>query len=203
MDLKERIVEEASPLFFKNGIRSITMSDIASDLGISKRTLYEVFRDKEELLKDVFSANMKCFDQKIEDLAKSSENVIEALMRIYALHLRSSQDFNRSLVHDLKKYYPTIYRQIQSKKQNGFQSFIPLMRTGVEQGLIREDTNFEVVTWLVKAQFKTLIDDEYIPTDKYSTNEFIQAIIINFIRGIATPLGHTHIDRIIKGIKQE
>ena len=203
MDVKGRIIREAMPLFFKNGIRSITMSDIANELGISKRTLYEVFENKEELLEACFNERLRQTDEAIDSLAQSSENVIEALMRIYAQHLRSSQGMSRTIIHDLKKYYRPIYQKIELRKQDGFQFFIPLMTKGIEQGLIREDINFEMIIWLVKAQFKSLIDDEYIPTDKYSTNEFIRAIILNFIRGIVTPLGNAQVEQMMEKIKQE
>ncbi|MDR0546790.1 MAG: TetR/AcrR family transcriptional regulator [Dysgonamonadaceae bacterium] len=203
MDIKDRIIQESTPLFLKNGVRSMTMSDIANELGISKRTLYEVFRDKEELLEECFKWNFDQGDKEIEGLIQSSENVIDALMRMYAQHLRSTQDFNRSLVHDLKKYYAPIYKKIEARKENAFKAFIPLMIKGVDSGFIRRDTNFEIVVWLVRAQFKSLIDEEYIPTDKYSVNEFISVIILNFIRGIATPLGNAEIEKMVEKIKQK
>lgn len=203
MDVKNRIIREAAPLFFQRGIRSMTMSDIATELGISKRTLYEVFSNKEELLEACFDESLRRTDEAIEVLMQSSSNVIEALMKIYAQHLQTSQSMNKTIVHDLKKYYQPIYNQIQSRKENSFLAFIPLMTEGIKQGLIREDTNLEVVIWLVKAQFKALIDDEYIPTNKYSANEFIRIIILNFIRGIVTPLGSAQIEQMMEKIKQE
>ena len=202
MEIKERIVQEASNLFFRNGVRSMTMSDIANELGISKRTLYEVFQDKEELLEECLNAHMKKVDCEMEKLINNSEDVIEALMRIYAKHLANAHEVNKSLWHDLKKYYAPIYEKFESRQQNEYDTFAPLLEKGIQQGLIREDINFEVVTWLVRAQFKALIDDEYIPTDKYSIREFISAIILNFIRGIATSAGITQIDQRMEKIKE-
>ena len=203
MELKDRIVQEASILFFRNGVKSMTMSDIANMLGISKRTLYEIFHDKEDLLEACISVHMEKIECEMEDIINHSENVIEALMRIYAKHLSEAQGINKSVLHDLKKYYAPIHKKIESQQQSRYFTFIPLLEKGIQQGLIREDINFEVMIWLVRAQFKALINDEYIPTDKYPVKEVIQAIILNTIRGIATPAGIIQIDQQMEKIKRE
>jgi AcrR family transcriptional regulator len=197
MELREKIIQGSSALFFRNGVRSMTMSDIANELGISKRTLYEVFRDKEDLLEECIKAKMSKKDSEMEAIAKDSENVIDALMLIYSMQLREAQEVNKSLLHDLKKYYAHIYSKVECRQKNGYLAFIPLMQKGIKQGLIREDINFEVIMWLVRAQFKALIEDEFIPTDKYSTGEFIGAIILNFIRGISTLSGYERIEKFV------
>ena len=203
MELKDRIIQEAASLFFRNGVKSMTMSDIANQMGISKRTLYEVFQDKEELLEECINVHIKKIDHEMENLTNNAEDVIDALMRMYAKQLSNAQGINKSVLHDLKKYYLPIYRRIESQQQNGYYIFVPLLHKGIQQGLIRKDVNFEVVMWLVRAQFKALIDDDYIPTDKYSVNEFIGAIILNVIRGIATMDGMIEIDRRIEKMKEE
>jgi hypothetical protein len=82
-------------------------------------------------------------------------------------------------------------------------SFVPLFKKGVEQGLIRDDVNIEILLWLVKSQFKALMEDGFIPTDKYSTNEIVRTIIINFTRGIATSSGNEMIEKIIKNLQKQ
>ena len=201
MELRERIIEEASKLFFQNGIKSMTMSDIAGNLGISKRTLYEVFKDKEELLEECIERNSEQAAEKMFNLINVSENVIDAMMRIYAQHLNDRQKVNKSLIHDLRKYHPRLYKKIECKQKEETNTFVPLFEKGVEQGLLRNDVNFEILTWLLKAQFKMVMDSDFIPTDKYSPDEFVSAIILNFIRGIATPKGHELIDEMVKKLE--
>lgn len=203
MELKDRIIKEASLLFFNNGIKSMTMSDIANELGISKRTLYEVFRDKEELLEKCVNAHMEKTDEEINELVNNSEDVIDTLMRIYAKHLNNMRNVHKTITHDLRKYHANIYKKIECKQKEDTHVFMPLMKKGVDQGLIRDDINFEILIWLLKSQFKALMDGDFIPTDKYSINEFIRAIILNFIRGIATPLGNEKIDKIVSALKVE
>ncbi|GHT49613.1 TetR family transcriptional regulator [Bacteroidia bacterium] len=198
MELRDRIIQEASILFFSKGIKSMTMSDIANELGISKRTLYEVFRDKEELLDNCVTTHLEKANTEMEAIATNSENVIDSLMRIYAKHLREVQNVSKTVIHDLKKYHKPIYEKIECRQKEGMGFFAPLFKRGIEQGLIREDANIEIMLWLLKSQFKALMDDEYIPTDKYSTDEFIRVIILNFIRGMATPAGNEKVDSIVE-----
>lgn len=198
MELKERIIENASALFFRNGIRSMTMSDIANGLGISKRTLYEVFRDKEELLEECLNYYHAKADREIEQLTRNSDNVIDTMIRLYARNFFQMLEAGKLLVNDLKKYYSHLYRKIEKKRNDDVCIFIPLFEKGVEQGLIRNDVNFEVMLWLLKIQFDAVLNEHTIPTGKYSAHQFLQAIIRNFLRGIATPLGNERIDRLME-----
>jgi AcrR family transcriptional regulator len=201
MDLKDRIIENASNLFFYKGIKSMTMSDIANELGISKRTLYEVFRDKEDLLENCIYTHITKADQAFQSLADRSEDVIDAMMQIYARYLNEMRTINRSVMRDLKKYHSELYKKVEQKQKENVYMIVPLLEKGVKQGLIRNDTNFEIILWLVKSQFKALMEEDYFPMDKYSTNEFIQAIILNFIRGIATPAGNEKVDSIVEKLQ--
>ncbi|MDR0508034.1 MAG: TetR/AcrR family transcriptional regulator [Dysgonamonadaceae bacterium] len=203
MDIKEQIIENASMLFLRNGIKSITMSDIANSMGISKRTLYEVFSNKNELLETCVSVHTEFLDRKIKALIDNSENIIEILMNFYSYYFNDICMVNKSFFHDIKKHYFYIHKKVEDSQEKRMKSLMPLFKKGVEQGLIRKDINFEIIFWLVRCQFKALIDDNYIPTDKYSVNEFISAIMLNFVRGIVTSLGYEKIDIIISEFKIE
>jgi len=202
MELRERIIENASALFFEKGVKSMTMSDIANELGISKRTLYEVFRDKEDLLENCINMHIERADKSIRELAVNSEDVIDALMRIYARSLDEMRTINRSVMHDLKKYHSRLYKKVEQNQRENTNRLLPLLDKGVEQGLIRSDVNFEIILWLVKSQFKALLNDDYFPSEKYSFNDFIKAIILNFMRGIATPAGVKKVDDIVEKIQK-
>ena len=203
MDLKERIIENASTLFFQKGVKSMTMSDIANELGISKRTLYEVFRDKEDLLENCINSYMKRTDKEIQILTDQSEDVIDAMMRVYAWNLNEMRTMNRCVMSDLKKYHSNIYSIVEQKQKKNAFILLPFLNKGVEQGLIRNDVNFEIILWLVKSQFNALINDDNFPAEKYSMNDFIQAIILNFIRGIATPSGIIKVDSIVEKLQNQ
>jgi AcrR family transcriptional regulator len=201
MELRERIIENASMLFFRNGIKSMTMSDIANEMGISKRTLYEVFRDKEDLLEECLDFQHAKADIEIKRLTDDSENVIDTLIRLYAQNFHQVFSVSKSLINDLKKYHGHLYRKIEDRRKEGIYDFIPLLKKGVEQGLIRNDINLEIMMWLLKIQFNAVLNESAVPTEKYSINQFVQAITQNFLRGIATPLGNERIDQLMKHYK--
>jgi len=201
MDLKERIIENASAHFFQKGVKNMTMSDIANELGISKRTLYEVFRDKEELLESCINSHIEKADKAMQTLSDDSEDVIDALMRIYAWNLNETQSINRRTVSDLKKYHSNLYKKVEQKQRDNVYVLLPLLNKGVEQGLIRSDVNLEIILWLVRSQFRALMNEDYFPLEKFSMNEFIQAIILNFLRGIATTSGNEKVDRMVEKLR--
>ena len=202
MDLKERIIENASTLFFQKGVKSMTMSDIANELGISKRTLYEVFRDKEDLLENCIRSYMEKADKAMQALADDHSNdVIDALMRIYAWNLNEMRSMKTLLVSDLKKYHSNLYKKVEQKQKENAFKLLPLLNKGVEQGLIRNDVNLEIILWSIRSQFRAMMNDDSFPTEKFSMNDFIQAIILNFIRGIATPLGNEKVDGIVEKLQ--
>ena len=201
MDLKGRIIENASTLFFQKGVKSMTMSDIANELGISKRTLYEVFQDKEDLLDNCISSYMAKADNAMQTLINNSEDVIDTMMRIYAWNLNEMRAINRSALSDLKKYHSNLHKKIEQKQNQNTFVLLPLLNKGVEQGLIRNDINFEIILWLIKSQFRALMNDDFFPVEKFSMNEFVQAIILNFIRGVATPEGIKKVDGIVERLK--
>jgi AcrR family transcriptional regulator len=203
MELRERIIENASKLFLQNGIKSMTMSDIANSLSISKRTLYEVFKDKEELLAECLDYYHTKADREIERLTRDSENVIDTMIRLYAQKFFQMLDAGSLLVNDIKKYYSHLYRKMEQKRNDDVCVFIPLFEKGVEQGFIRDDVDFEVMLWLLKIQFDAVLNEDTIPTGKYSVHQFLQAIIQNFMRGIATPSGNERIDQLMENYKKE
>jgi Transcriptional regulator len=203
MNLRQRIIEQSSDLFLQQGIKSITMSDIAQNLGISKRTLYEIFPNKEELLEEVFESYMGRTEKEMKEFLTGSDNVIDTLMRIYAKQLSEMQHTNKVAMYDLRKYYPKVYEKVNCEHQRKIDHFIPLFEKGIEQGLIRDDVNVQILLWILETQFKQLMENDRFLVNEYSIREFVREIILTFTRGIATEKGIKVIDEAIVNIEQE
>lgn len=179
------------------------MSDIANHLGISKRTLYENFADKETLLEECLYLNVERGKREMKNLIETSENVIDAMMRIYEKQLHDMHKVNKSMIYDLKKYHPRLYKKVDcEQREERVSAFLPLFEKGVKQGLVRDDINFEILLWLLKAQFKMLLETRFIPIDEFSMKQFAEAIILNFTRGIATARGNRKIDEVLEKNKK-
>ena len=197
VSLKERVVAKASMLFMRNGIKSVTMDNIAGQMGISKRTLYENFRDKDELLMECFIYQSKEAQKEFEKIAVTCANSMELLLRIFFYIWRKLRNTNRNFYSDMKKYHPAISSLFEKDKEERVRNAEQLMEQGKREGLIRPDLKIEIVLMLLGAQFEMLKNSEEFDTSRYSFIEIFETIFINFIRGIATTKGVAFIEEFI------
>ena len=195
MDLRKRILTEATNLFFQNGIRNITMDDIAGKLGISKRTIYETFKDKNELLINCFEEYSKEKYKVNEDIIKNSPNMLAAVCSFIQSGAMAIDLLNPAFFSDMKKYHNDIW-VMASKQQNekNYNLAYRLLRKGINEGIFRKDINIDIVVKIILTQMNLLVDNEVFSTDKYSRSDVFKNMVINFIRGIATNKGIELID---------
>ena len=195
MDLRKRILTEATNLFFQNGIRNITMDDIAGKLGISKRTIYETFKDKNELLINCFEEYSKEKYKVNEDIIKNSPNMLAAVCSFIKSGAMAIDLLNPAFFSDMKKYHNDIW-VMASKQQNekNYNLAYRLLRKGINEGIFRKDINIDIVVKIILTQMNLLVDNEVFSTDKYSRSDVFKNMVIDFIRGIATNKGIELID---------
>jgi len=195
MDLRKRILTEATNLFFQKGIRNITMDDIAEKLCISKRTIYETFKDKNELLINCFEEYSKEKYKVNEDIIKNSPNMLAAVCSFIKSGAMAIDLLNPAFFSDMKKYHNDIW-VMASKQQNekNYNLAYRLLRKGINEGIFRKDINIDIVVKIILTQMNLLVDNEVFSTDKYSRSDVFKNMVINFIRGIATNKGIELID---------
>jgi TetR/AcrR family transcriptional regulator, cholesterol catabolism regulator len=196
MEVKDKIVTEALILFTKYGIRSITMDMIAEHLGISKRTIYENFKDKDELLRFCLEAAVVQQKDKTEDILNSSETIIEIMIKIVKHNVGVLKSVNPLFYYDIKKYYPELSKlTIEKSDKEYIERIVELLNRGLQENLFRSGINVEIVAILLFEQFKTLNNQEVFPEEKFSKAEIFENIVINFMRGIATVEGLSLIEK--------
>ena len=195
MDVRKRILTEATNLFFQNGIRDITMDNIAEKLGISKRTMYETFKNKSELLINCFEEYSKERYKANEEIIKNSHNVLAAICSFIQSGAMAIDLLNPAFFSDMRKYHNDIW-VMASKQQNekNYNLAYRLLRKGINEGIFRKDINIDIVVKLILEQMKLLVDNEVFSSDKYTRSEVFKNMAINFIRGIATNRGIELID---------
>ena len=190
MEIKDRIISEARQMFVKYGIRNITMDMIAETLGVSKRTIYENFKDKDELLENCITTAI--IDQRIinDQIIESSSNIIEATFKFIENGINTIKAVNPAFFYDIRKYYPDIWasKVIENDTRN-LNRTIELLNKGINENLFREEINVEIVAKLILEQFSLLSNRDIFPESEYSMIEIFENIVINFIRGIATEEG--------------
>ena len=185
-ELKERIIATATEAFTTKGIKSITMDDIAAALGISKRTLYEVFVDKESLLKDCILTVQAERDRYLQEVYEQSHNVLEVILAEFQKSIEMFHKTNKRFFEDIKKY-PKGYNMMKERSESDSEKTMSFFMLGVEQGIFRSDVNFAIVNLLVREQFDVLLNTDVC--NEYSFIEVYESIMFTYIRGISTEKG--------------
>ncbi len=193
--LKERIIGTAFKAFTQNGIKSITMDDIANMLGISKRTLYETFNDKEELLIACLEYQQSEMMEYSKTVLAESDNVLEIILKFYKKSIEIYHKTNKKFFEDMNKY-PRVLGKMRENREKNSSKTVDFFKKGVEQGLFRDDINFAIMNILVKEQVDILMNTNLC--DEFSFFEVYESIMFVFMRGISTLKGQEILDSFIK-----
>lgn len=190
MEIKDKIISNSGKLFFKYGIRNLTMDAIAEDLGISKRTIYENFKDKDELLTYCLEANTLEQNKIVDEILNNSENLIEALIKIIKHNVNTLKLINPVFYFDVQKYYYELFEvKIKKNRKKNLTRISDILNRGIQEKIFRSEINVEIVALLILEQFKMMGNQEIFPENKFSKVEIFENIAINFIRGLATNEG--------------
>ena len=193
MTLKERIIKEAGALFYQYGIKSVSMDDLASSLGISKRTLYENFKDKEEVLLTYLAGKRDERNNKIMEVINKSSNMIEVFLYFIEFHKKKELPTIK-FYEDIYKYYPRIYKLPQKDVEENKVYIKKYLQQGIDEGYIRKNLNVDVAAFLVEESTYTYIRAAYLEKPPFSFQELFFTMMVNFIRGISTNKGIEIID---------
>jgi AcrR family transcriptional regulator len=191
--LRERIIEAAMTAFCQSGIRAVKMDDIAKTLGISKRTLYEIYEDKEEVLYH----GVRLYDQNKQEhlLAFAREHhVIDIIMEAYRVKAQDLKNISPLFFEDIPKY-PKVAAYIKEQQEHGRQTFQLFMQRGVSEGFFRKEMNYEVISHLFDAVGKHIRNNELIK--QFSLEELFVNMFLVAIRGFCTPRGIAAIDEAL------
>ncbi|MBN2743301.1 TetR/AcrR family transcriptional regulator [Breznakibacter xylanolyticus] len=197
MDLKTRIIEEASKQFLQYGIRAITMDEIAKNLGISKRTVYETFKDKDTLVSCCIDFIQESHLIKQQAIELQSENVIQTFFKMLMEGIKIMKTTNPLFFKDLQKYHHPVWKGCAKRQEEKKRDHMNAqLRKGIEQGFLRSDINPDIVTRILFEQMNILGNDEVFPPEKFDRTEVFENILVNFVRGISTMKGMQMIDEL-------
>ncbi len=188
--VKDNIIGGAIELFMKFGAKSVTMSDIAKHLGISKKTIYQNFQDKEEIISvatDVY------FDNKLEMMKEAEKNASNAVEFLYNLTVSLKNRIRSSdlvVLNDLKKYHKEVWQKFKKKKHEVvFCSLLKCLKNGISEGLFRKDIDPGIMANLHIGQFELSCNEDFFPKEKYTITEVHEQIFDHFIHGILSEEG--------------
>lgn len=198
MEAKERIQQKAHELYNRYGIRSVSMDDIAAGLGMSKKTLYQYFADKEELVDACFSGVMdqhrcRCLEEK-----ELSENAIHQEFLAYDGMTEMFAEMNPAVLHDLQKYHPGSFKKFSDFKYKFLYTVISdNLKWGVREGLYRPEIDIDILTRARIEAVMLAFNNEVFPANRTGLIHIEQQLFEHFLYGIATAKGQKLIQKYI------
>jgi len=196
-DDKSKILSRCERLFMRYGIKSVTMDDVSRELGISKKTLYQFFQNKEDLVHQITVHHFDCQNLAVEQILKEAKTAIDEMFGIANWMNAMSKNINPSLIFDLRKYHPASWNVfINHRNTEVYNSIKNNLERGVREGIYREDLNVEIITRIYIARVEMFIDNEIFPYDKFPPEKTFNVFIDYHIRGIATPKGIKLLEKI-------
>ena len=193
--MKERILTRSLELFIQRGIKSTSMDDIAQDLGISKKTIYKWFENKDQLVHELleFSLCVPCATDKI-----SEENAVEEFCVTFNYLIQNLIKFHTSFFNDLKKYHPSAHQIWAGFKENNIiQQFKANIQRGIITGLYQQDLDPEILARLYVGQLEIIYTSDLFPPEQFNRLQVYKFNLRHFIQSIVSPLGQEYLNEIL------
>jgi len=197
MGIRDRIIEGAAELFRTYGIKSVTMDLLASHLSISKRTIYEVFSGKDEILIGVLNQMAGRQRELVTRILNESENSIVAIFRLLEINRDHFQDMSPAFQADLKKFHHDVLMKRSDKcEMPDYGNNIKVIEKGVKEKLFRKDINPDLVNRCLYSLGRSIMDHDLYPFDTFTRKEVIKNTFINYLRGVSTKDGIELINKL-------
>ncbi len=186
----KQLILKATELFRKYGIKSLTMDEIAKELGMSKKTIYRFVKNKADLVKLVVQYYLQTEKIQVEQIIEGSENSIEELIKIADYFVKQMQEFNAHVLHDLKRYYPESWNLY-----NHYQFDFVLKRVyenilnGKKQGLYRADVDADIISKIYIGGVDVLFNQELFPVKSNAFVKLYKEYLNYYLHGIVSPKG--------------
>jgi len=189
--LKDRIKQKAHDLFMQYGVRSVTMDEIALQMGASKKTIYQYYADKDELVEavmvDIINYNQDCC---LKDRQSARDAIHEVFLAIDMMQ-EMFQNMNPTILFELEKYYPASFEKF---KQHKYSFLYKVLKENIERGIAEELYRIEIdVDIMIKLRLETMMlpfNQVLFPKGKYSLLKVETEFTTNFLFGLATLKGH-------------
>ena len=190
MSTKENIIEQAGELFLRYGIRSVSMDDIASKLGMSKKTLYQYFENKSDLIQHITISHIQKDLEMFNAIRDSASNAVEELMNFAKYLMEMIRQVSPTAMYDLQKYYRESWCKMQEvHKQYVYSSIKDNIERGQAQGLYRTEINADIAARIYVEGSHVVMDEDVFPMKDYKKEEIVKEFIHQFVHGWASDKG--------------
>jgi len=196
--MKEKILEKATDMFLNLGFKSVTMDDLANEMGISKKTIYAHFENKTQLVDDSTSHLFCAISEGIDYICSLQKNPIEELYEIKKFVMLHLKDEKSSPQYQLQKYYPKIYSSMRASQYEVMQDcVVDNIKRGMDQGIYRENLHIDFVSRIYFSGVTSIKDHTLFPVNNFPMAELMDNYLEYHLRGIVTPKGRKILNSII------
>jgi AcrR family transcriptional regulator len=193
---EERILTESGSMFFKHGIRSITMDDIAHKLGISKKTIYQHYPDKKTLVRSFTNQELQWQENEMFEIRKVSKDPIDEMVNVMGHLGNFFGSVNPAVFYDLQKFHPDAWRAFRAFKERVLIGFVEEnLKKGIASQLYRKELNITLLARLRIEEVEMGFNASIYPPSKFSLSDVQLAFIDHFIHGIVTLKGYKLIEK--------
>ncbi len=190
MDTKYQILNKAESLFMRYGIKSVTMDDLAREMGISKKTLYQYVSNKADLIESIFQLKIEEEQKMMAQYKAESTDAIDEILKIARHVIRELRQFSPSVMYDLQKYYRGTYRQMEAFHTRHIIRMIrENIERGMKEGVYRSNLSADILSKLYVAKSALVADQELFPLQQYNIEQLFKEHMIYHIYGVASPKG--------------
>lgn len=190
-DTGVRIKEKAHDLFMQYGLRSVSMDDIAGNLGMSKKTIYQYYADKDELIVAVINEELQHNQAMCDRDRKSSDNAVHEIFLAMDMVVELFSTMNPSLIFDMQKFHPNAFLKFQQHKNDFLYNTIrDNMDRGIKEGLYREDLNLDIMARYRVESMMLPFHPDFHTKLKYNLALIEEELITHFLFGLASPKGY-------------
>lgn len=185
-------------MFLNLGFKSVTMDDLANEMGISKKTIYTHFTNKTELVKECTSQLFTNICAGINNICSLEKDPIEELYEIKRLVTVYLKDEKSSPQYQLQKYYPTIYARLKSRQFDTMKEcVVDNIKRGISLGLYRENLNIDFIARIYFSGVTSIKDITLFPPENFPKEQLIEEYLEYHLRGIVTPEGRKKLNNLI------
>lgn len=197
--MKDKILEKATDLFLKLGFKSVTMDDLANELGMSKKTIYTYFDNKTRLVEESTSYLFSNITNGINNICSLKHNPIVEMFEIRKFIISNLKDESSSPIYQLQKYYPKIHKSLKKEQFTFMQKcVIENLKEGIEEGLFRKNLDIEFISRIYFSGMTAIKDDDFFPPEQFSKIKLMDNYLEYHLRGIVTIKGEKLLTDIIK-----
>ena len=190
MEIKEKILQKSEELFLRYGLKSVTMDDLARQLGVSKKTLYQFVENKADLVEKIMHMHIAAEKALMEKVRADSGDAVEEMIQIARYAIQQLRKLSPTLVYDLQKYYQNIWQLIQNLHSVHVHSLIKdNIERGIKQGVYRTDLDADIIAKIYVLGTLAVVDENSFPQKAYNKETLFVEFIKYHLQGITSEKG--------------